>query len=135
MSTRSLNDADPELVAKYDLLNEDFVREHPGQTLKIVCVYRTLDEQRTVFTSGRSQLMKGNHNVIDANGKPCSRAIDVMVVVDGKPTWDAKYYVPLVELAARHGLVSGGSWKTFKDYSHIELPKEPAHPVSNVLTA
>ena len=126
MPSRSLSDADPRLVEKFDLLNEDFVREHPGQTLKITCTYRSMAEQLQAYETGHSQLKKGNHNVTDASGHPASRAIDVAVIVDGKLTWDSKYYEPLVELASRHGLVSGGSWPRFKDWPHIELPKAAA---------
>lgn len=126
MPSRSLNDANPALVEKFDLLREDFVREHPGQTLTVTCTYRSLAEQRDAYETGRSQLLKGNHNVVNAEGKPAARAIDVMVCVNGHGTWDAEYYHPLVELAERHGLVSGGSWPHFKDWPHIELPKEAA---------
>jgi hypothetical protein len=133
MPSRSLNDADPRLVEKFDLLNEDFVREHPGQTLAVTCTYRSLAEQLEAYNSGHSQLKKGNHNVVNAEGNPCSRAIDVMVVVDKKGTWDVKYYAPLIELAQRHGLVSGGSWPHFKDWPHIELPKDTP-PVSDNVT-
>lgn len=126
MPSRSLDDADPRLVEKFDLLNEDFVREHPGQTLTVTCTWRSLEEQLQAYETGHSQLKFGNHNVVNASGRPCARAIDVMVCVDGKGTWDTDYYKPLVELAARHGLVSGGSWPHFRDWPHIELPKEAA---------
>lgn len=126
MPSRSLDDANPILVERFDLLNEDFVREHPGQTLLVTCTYRSPAEQLDAYNSGHSQLKFGNHNVIGVNGKPAARALDVMVVVDGHGSWDTKYYVPLVELAKRHGLVSGGSWPHFKDWPHIELPKDAA---------
>jgi hypothetical protein len=42
------------------------------------------------------------------------------VSVNGYVAWDEPLYHPLVELAARHGLVSGGSWPHFKDWPHIE---------------
>lgn len=126
MPSRSLNDADARLVEKFDLLREDFIREHPGQTLVVTCTYRSPAEQLEAFNSGHSQLKFGNHNVTDALGKPYARAIDVMVCIDGKGTWDPQYYRPLVELAERHGLVSGGSWPHFKDWPHLELPKAAA---------
>lgn len=126
MSSRSLNDANPHLVEKFDLLREDFVREHPGQTLTVTCTYRSPAEQLEAFNSGHSQLKFGNHNVTDSLGRPCARAIDVMVNVNGVGTWEPEYYRPLVELAQRHGLVSGGSWKYFKDWPHLELPKDAA---------
>ena len=126
MPSRSLDDADPLLVAKFDLLNEDFVREHPGQTLTVTCTYRSPAEQLEAYNTGHSQLKFGNHNVTDATGKPAARAIDVVVLVNGHTTWDSVYYYPLIELAERHGLVSGGSWPHFKDWPHIELPKDAA---------
>lgn len=126
MASRSLNDANPHLVEKFDLLREDFVREHPGQTLTVTCTYRSPAEQLEAFNSGHSQLKFGNHNVTDSLGRPAARAIDVMVNVNGVGTWEPEYYRPLVDLAKRHGLVSGGSWPHFKDWPHLELPKEAA---------
>lgn len=126
MPSRSLNDANPHLVERFDLLNEDFIREHPGQTLTVTCTYRSPEEQIEAYNTGHSQLKFGNHNVTDSLGRPCSRALDVVVLINGHTTWDSQYYRPLVELAERHGLVSGGSWPHFKDWPHLELPKDAA---------
>lgn len=122
MPSRSLSDCDPELVARYDLLAEDFAREHPNQKLVVTCTWRSKEEQLEAYKTGHSKLLYGNHNHLTPDGKPFAQAIDVAVFVDGKLTWDPQYYRPLIELADRHGLVSGGSWHSFKDWPHLELP-------------
>lgn len=128
MSSRSLSDADPTLAEKYLLLAEDFAREQVPASLVVTCTFRSCDEQAVLYASGRVHPGKivtnadGITNLSAHNYFP-SRAIDVAVMLDGKIAWREDLYHPLAELAARHGLVSGGSWKTFKDWPHIELPK------------
>lgn len=69
---------------------------------------------------GKSML--SNHNYYP------SRAFDVCVDKDPDITkvavsWDQKFYEPLVAIAEATGLVSGGSWKTWQDWPHIEMPR------------
>ena len=122
MPSRSLADLDPELSEKYLLLAEDFASENPGKRLMPVCTWRSLDEQAQLYAAKKTQLMRGLHNLVDGDGDPCSRAIDVAVVDDGKITWDASAYAALGPLAARHGLEWGGAWTTLKDLDHLQLP-------------
>jgi peptidoglycan L-alanyl-D-glutamate endopeptidase CwlK len=129
MASRSLSDASPALVERYLLLAEDFAREQAPRSLIVTCTYRSVEEQQKLYAQGRTVpgkvvtkidgvKIKGMHNFIP------SRAIDVAVAVGGEIQWDEPLYHPLVELAARHGLVSGGSWPYFKDWPHIEGPPE-----------
>lgn len=129
MSSRSLSDAYPALAEKYLLLAEDFSREQASYSLVVTCTYRSVEEQQALYAQGRTVpgkvvtkidgvRVKGMHNFTP------SRAIDVAVMVGGEIAWDEPLYHPLVELAARHGLVSGGSWLHFKDWPHIEGPPE-----------
>lgn len=128
MSSRSLIDADPTLAERFLLLAEDFAREQVPASLVVTCTYRSPVEQAELYAQGRSKPGKivtnadGMRNLSMHNYYP-SRAIDVAVEMNGEIAWREDLYHPLVELAARHGLVSGGSWKTFKDWPHIELPK------------
>jgi peptidoglycan L-alanyl-D-glutamate endopeptidase CwlK len=127
VATRSLSAADPGLVEKYLLLAEDFAREQAPRRLLVTCTYRSVEEQQKLYAQGRTipgkvvtkidgAKVKGMHNYSP------SHAIDVAVMVNSEVAWDEPLYHPLVELAARHGLVSGGSWPYFKDWPHIELP-------------
>lgn len=126
MSSRNLADAHPALVERYLLLAEDFAREQVPATLVVTCTFRSPNEQRALYAQGRTIAGKivtncdGVQNLSQHNYYP-SHAIDVAVVIDDRIVWREDLYEPLVELAARHGLVSGGSWKTFKDWPHLEM--------------
>lgn len=51
-------------------------------------------------------------------------AMDVAFYVDGKITWDDSYsgWAVYGKACKAHELTWGGSWKTFKDLPHCELP-------------
>lgn len=128
MPSTKLSDADPALALAYTCLLADF-REQTGHDLLVTCTLRSTDEQAALYAQGRTKpgqivtqldgtTAKSKHNSVPA------RAIDVAVLVHGKVSWDAALYKPLVALAATYGLVSGGSWKTFKDWPHLELPDD-----------
>ena len=48
-------------------------------------------------------------------------AIDIVVLIGGKGSYDETLYFPLVNLCRKHGLVSGGSWLKFADFPHIQI--------------
>lgn len=125
MPSTRLTDAEPALAEAYTLLLHDF-REQTGHDLLLTCTHRSVEEQQALYAQGRTKpgqivtqvdgvQQKSKHNYLPA------RAVDVAVVVGGKVTWDPEAYAPLGPLAERHGLVWGGSWKTLKDYPHLEL--------------
>ena len=108
------------------MLLHDFREENPGHDLILTCVFRSTDEQATLYAKGRTapgQIVtnvdgtthKSNHNLAP------SRAVDVAVVVLGKVSWHESDYAPLGPLAKRYGLSWGGDWKTLRDYPHLEL--------------
>jgi len=80
---------------------------------------RTKERQKELFAAGKSQTMNSRHIT--------GHAVDIAVLVDGKVTWDSKYYIPVIDhiksIAKKFDIpiVSGGDWVTFKDYPHIEL--------------
>ena len=126
MPSTKLSDADPALALAYTCLLADF-RESTGNDLLITCTLRSTDEQAALYAKGRTKpgrivthldgtKSKSKHNLVPA------RALDVAVVVNGKVSWDEDEYKPLVSLADKYGLVSGGSWKSFRDWPHLELP-------------
>lgn len=80
---------------------------------------RTTLRQAELVARGSSKTMASKHIT--------GRAIDVAAVVDGKVTWEWKYYAQIAiafkKAAAELGirLVWGGDWKYFKDGPHFEL--------------
>lgn len=124
----------PELQRRYALVDADYQRE-TGRQLFPTCTYRSPRKQGQLYAQGRDQpgsivtncdgvTKKSRHNVYP------SQAIDVCVDTDpgpGKhPVWDREAYAPLGPIAARHGLVWGGGWKSIHDDPHLELPAEAA---------
>jgi peptidoglycan L-alanyl-D-glutamate endopeptidase CwlK len=141
MASRNIKDAHPELQRRYARLLEAFRDANPGRDLVLTCSYRSPDEQRALYARGRA-LVAGKWVVQDPSqivtylsGEPGSRslhnliparAIDVAVLISGKVTWQEKEYYPLGPLAERCGLEWGGYWHQFRDYPHLQLPKEVA---------
>ena len=77
---------------------------------------RTKERQRQLVAKGASKTMNSYHIT--------GHAVDIAPLVDGKVTWDWKYYFPVVE-AVREAAKSlgvrvkwGGSWKYLNDSSH-----------------
>jgi peptidoglycan L-alanyl-D-glutamate endopeptidase CwlK len=82
---------------------------------------RTLEEQKVLVATGKSKTMKSRHLTGDA--------FDIAVFVDGKLTWDLKYYKAVAthikKVAAKLGIkiTWGGDWKSFIDGPHFQLEK------------
>lgn len=121
-ATGLIRRAYPQVLAAYETLM-------PGYTLQLTCVYRSPEEQYELYCKGRTKpgdivtqidgkTKLGAHNYFPA------RAIDVAVVGQdtGKTYWQESLYYPLVEIAKRFGLESGGSWVSFKDWPHLQVP-------------
>ncbi len=136
MPSRSLQDADKQLREAVIPLLKEFEQVAPGRSLVITCTYRSPEEQWQLYLEGRNadgQIEDSTKVVTQLSGKPgheslhnlkpC-RAVDVAVVVGGKTTWDYREYLPLGDLAAKHGLEWGGNWPHLKDYPHLQLAKE-----------
>lgn len=87
----------------------------------ITCGLRTVEEQRVLVVTGKSRTMKSKHLTGDA--------VDIAVFVDGKITWDLKYYKAVAahikKVAVRMGIKIewGGDWKSFIDAVHYQLGK------------
>lgn len=140
MPSTSLQDADKKLRDAYLALAQEFKAQNPGRNLVVTCTYRDPIEQLALFHEGRGQDEHGKWVVQDPakivtqlSGEPGQRsrhnakpaeALDVCVCIGGKVTWDPTAYLPIGPLALKHGLVWGGSWPHFKDYPHLELPKD-----------
>lgn len=140
MPTKDINDACKAIRDVWDNIKTEFFAAVPGHYLEVDCVYRSPEEQLELFKQGRepSTLMETGWRIVNKgkvvtnvdgkiskgahNYKP-SRAIDVCVVDNqtGKRSWNPDWYKPLIEIAARHGLVEGGTWKSIQDWPHLEV--------------
>lgn len=79
---------------------------------------RTIERQRMLLASGKSQTMKSKHIV--------GRAVDVVAWINGSISWYWKWYIEIAEAmkqAAKELGVEiewGGDWK-FRDGVHFQL--------------
>lgn len=82
--------------------------------------YRTEEEQRSMIARGVSWVNRSRHQD--------GLAIDVMALVDGKGTWDAKPYEGIARAFYACGdalgvpIVWGGEWRV-KDLVHFEVKR------------
>lgn len=81
---------------------------------------RSLERQKELFSSGKSQTMRSRHLT--------GHAVDIGVLVDGTLTWEfPKYQIVadhIKKVAKELGipLEWGGDWVSFKDGPHFQLP-------------
>lgn len=124
-----LSEAHHFIQEKFPVLKKLYEDQCPGYSLTITEAYRSPERQQKLYQQGRTLpgpkvtnvdgvKVKGAHNYDPA------RAVDVAVVLVGstKALWVDKYYYPLTALCQAVGLESGGSWASFKDYPHVQLP-------------
>jgi len=139
MPSLSLQDVTKELRDAYLALSADFKAQNPGKQLVITCTARSAEEQLACYAQGRA-LRDGHWVVEDAskivtqlsglpgsqslhNKKP-AEALDVVVTVGGKWTWDYRAFLPLGPLAAKHGLkisthIAAGTLSFDKSYMQV----------------
>lgn len=139
MATKDIADAVKEIREKWDEIKSEYIKRMPGKHLVLSCVHRSPAEQLDLFKKGRTKGTDGKwytqdkgkivtnvdgHTVLGAHNYKPARAVDVAVVdtATGKYLWEEKYYLPLVQIVQGVGLESGGSWKSIKDYPHIQVP-------------
>lgn len=97
---------------------------------------RTAEEQNELYQKGRTiagsivtncdgYKLKSNHQV---KSDGLGYAGDIAVIVNGKVTWEDKYYCEIAnsarELMQKYGIEWGGDWKSFKDLPHFEYVGE-----------
>jgi peptidoglycan L-alanyl-D-glutamate endopeptidase CwlK len=128
--SRDFQHANETLVERYKLLAKEFEEQNPGKRLIVTCTYRSPKEQNRLYKQGRfgnagpiltykdGKNSKSRHNFFP------STALDVAVVVGGKAVWAEEAYWPLLPLAKKYNLQSGGGWVRFADWPHLQLPKE-----------
>ncbi len=139
MPTKNIQDACKAIQDHWDEIKRDFFSVIPsGHYLDITCVYRSPEEQFELFKQGRTMCTQGTwvvqnqdevvtnvdgRKILGAHNYYPARAIDVCVMDNqtGKPLWNPNWYQPLITIAAQYGLVDGGSWKSLKDWPHLEV--------------
>ena len=83
---------------------------------------RALERQRNLVADGKSRTMNSRHLT--------GHAVDIVVFVDGKITWDFKFYAAVAEHIKKVAeelkipIVWGGDWVSFKDGPHYELRRK-----------
>lgn len=122
----------PTSIAKLETCEHDLRRvAHRALSISpsdfgISCGIRSHAEQVELVEAGLSQTMDSRHM---PNERGLSEALDFVVFVGGKATWDPKYYRPVVQAfftaAIEEGvqIESGILWKTFIDGPHIQLKR------------
>jgi hypothetical protein len=146
MASRLLTDCVDELQQKVPLIIAEYNALFPGRSLRPISTLRSTAEQQAIFAIGRTKEPIGDRYIrtkIDGVTKfskhnpdpnePKSKAVDFGVFVGGKYITDDSFYFPLLELARKHDLISGGDFslsghtlqvlraeKDWRDWPHIE---------------
>lgn len=136
--SNDLSDACRTIRDKWEEITNEFFKREPGKYLLVTEVYRSPERQFELYKKGRKQLPTGEWVVankdevvtnvdgyknIGAHNYHPARAIDVAVVDNqtGKTIWEESHYKCLVEIANGVGLESGGSWRSLKDWPHLQV--------------
>lgn len=131
MSSRDIRDLCPELQllfhkfdARMQELNVQFI---------VTCTYRSKIEQNALYAQGRTKPGKkvtnarggqSRHNNVDSSNNPASHAFDIVIMLNGKPDYDAKHetWATAGRVGVDVGLEWGGNWKgKLVDRPHFQL--------------
>ena len=115
MASRDINLLTPATQDKYVVFREAMTKA--GLDFVVICTYRDQNEQNAVWAIDRT--IPGCCGKID--GKHCRTwtlhskhtdglAFDIEILIDGKGTWDLKWYKIAGEIAKDCGLWWGGLW-------------------------
>jgi peptidoglycan L-alanyl-D-glutamate endopeptidase CwlK len=83
---------------------------------------RNIQRQQELFAKGLSKTMNSRHLT--------GHAIDFAPLINGKVTWKTPAFLPVISVFKQASkdmkvpIVSGGDWRSFKDYPHIELNRK-----------
>ena len=129
MASRKIEDLHPTL----QFITRTFLAKAliEGIDVLITCTYRSNTEQDELYAQGRTKPGKvvtnakagqSKHN-FTIDGKPASKAFDVVPMIGGKPMWDAQHpsWQKLGKIGMDLGLEWAGNWKSFKEFPHFQL--------------
>jgi len=106
-----------EVVSKIKQLHD--LASKKGIAFKVIEGYRSQARQNELYAQGRTK--PGKKVTWTTHSKHTSgRAFDVMMLKNGKGTWDYKEYLELGKLGKSIGLTWGGDFKG-KDFGHFQL--------------
>lgn len=120
-SLRNLEGVHPDMV----ILMEESIKDSPYD-FAIIEGLRSPERQRELYNQGKSQTLLSRHL---RGNDGFSKAIDFMAYVNGKGTWELKYYRIItdhVKVKAKElgiEIICGIDWRSFVDGPHIELSK------------
>ena len=83
---------------------------------------RTKARQAYLLDAGKSRTMNSYHLT--------GHAVDIAPIIDGKVSWDWKYFHPLAAAMRQAAeelnvkITWGGSWKTFPDGPHFQIARD-----------
>ena len=120
-------------------LNERSLKALVGVHPSLVAVVRRADEltelefiiteglrdkarQRELFAKGLSKTLNSRHIT--------GHAVDFAPILYGTVTWKTPAFLPIIRafktasVELKTPIVSGSDWKSFKDYTHIELDRK-----------
>lgn len=95
-----------------------------GITIKLSQTWRTKEEQNAIYAQGRTIPGMIVTKCVYPQSLHCwGMAFDIVVIKNGKATWDTAEYIKVGKLCqkANIGLEWGGSWITFRDYPHYQI--------------
>ena len=127
MPSVDLNACETDLREKFLRGRRAYEQTNPGYLLRVTATHRSVREQQMLFAQGRTRpgrvvtMVDGVKQMSKHNYFP-SRAIDYCVTVGGKVSWAEAEYEVVGPFMEAEGLVWGGSWTSFRDLPHVELP-------------
>lgn len=135
MSSRSLKDLDKALMPM--AVNHIKLCASKGVELLIYTTYRSDAEQDILYNVGRNppsgkivtnaRAGQSDHNHVDVDGRPASKAYDCVPMLHGKPIWDTShpYWAIVGSCGEEVGLVWSGRWTgKMKEMAHFSLTKQ-----------
>lgn len=121
MSSRSLDDLHPQFRQKaHDFLD---AAKAAGLDVLVYCTLRSMAEQDELYTHGRTA---PGPIVTNARAGQSAHnyglAFDGVPMIHGKPMWDQSHpsWVTYGHVASAVGLEWAGTWRSFKEYPHIQ---------------
>lgn len=133
--SRNLNDAHQLLQKQFLVAKAAFEQNNKGVQVILTCTYRSLAEQTALYNQpfdkkdndGDGRIDEPDEKVTQAKALQSphnyfpSFAIDVTFLINGKTSWDEKYFIAFSKYMKTENIEWGGDWKSFKDLPHYEI--------------